>query len=160
VARDGLFESVQFVPRPPAEVFSFFSDLANLERITAPWTRFRNVPPVPRELRAGIVIRHRLRVAGLPFRWDSRIDAWEPPRRFVDVQTRGPFARLRHEHTFVPAPGGTIIWDRIEYAAPFGPLGTLVRALHVDRNLRRAFDYRRNAIAAILGAGGTGTPAR
>jgi hypothetical protein len=154
VARDGLFESVQFVPRPAAEVFAFFSDVANLERITAPWTRFRNVPPLPAEIRAGLVIHHRLRVAGLPFRWDSRIDAWEPPRRFVDVQVRGPFARLRHEHAFWPAPGGTLIVDRIEYAAPFGPLGTLARALYVDRNLRRIFDYRRSALAALLGPRG------
>lgn len=152
MARDSLFESVQYVPLPASQVFEFFADLRNLERITAPWTRFRNVPPVPAGLHAGLVVHHRLSVAGLPFLWDSRIDAFEPPRRFVDVQVRGPFARLRHEHVFVPAPGGTIIHDRIEYAAPLGPLGPLLRALFVDRNLRRAFDYRRRALAGLLAA--------
>jgi len=151
VVRDSLFESVQFVPRPPAEVFAFFADLSNLERITPPSAGFRNVEPVPRDLAAGTVIEHRLRVFGLlPFRWTSRIDAWEPGRRFVDVQVRGPFARLRHEHSFVPVPRGTLIWDRIEFAVPFGPIGEVVRRLYVGRALARAFAWRRRAVAELL----------
>ena len=32
--------------------------------------------------------------------WRTRINAWQPPHRFVDEQLRGPDRLGRHEHTF------------------------------------------------------------
>ena len=43
-----------------------------------------------------------------------------------------------------------MITDRVDYALPLGPLGTIAHVAFVRRDLRRIFDYRRDAIAAIL----------
>jgi ligand-binding SRPBCC domain-containing protein len=57
-----------------------------------------------------------------------------------------------HTHTFrADGEGATVLGDRVRYALPFGPAGELARALFVERDLERIFDYRRDAVAAALG---------
>ena len=70
----------------------------NLEAITPPWLGFRIVSPRPIELAEGALIEYRLRLHGIPVRWRTRIEVWEPPRRFVDVQLSGPYALWHHTH--------------------------------------------------------------
>jgi ligand-binding SRPBCC domain-containing protein len=99
--RDGLFtlETRLFLPRPLEIVFPFFADAGNLEILTPPWLRFEIVTPRPIAMRAGALIEYRLRLHGVPLRWQSEITAWEPPHRFVDEQRRGPYRAWIHEHT-------------------------------------------------------------
>ena len=52
-----------------------------------------------------------------------------------------------------PSSGGTLMTDRVRYAIPYGPLGALAHVAFVRRDLRRIFDYRRDAVAALLGDG-------
>jgi ligand-binding SRPBCC domain-containing protein len=138
-----ILETEMFVAAPLAQVFAFFSDARNLERITPPWLSFRVVTPPPLDMRPGLHIEYRLRVHGFPLRWQSEIAAWEPPHRFVDVQRVGPYRRWRHEHAFREVDGGTWARDRVEYAAPGG---WLAHRLFVDRDVRRIFEYRRGAL--------------
>jgi ligand-binding SRPBCC domain-containing protein len=148
VGREHLLERAQIVPAPPGEVFPFFADAANLERITPPWLRFRVATPAPIEMREGALIEYRLALHRLPLRWLTRIEAWEPGRRFVDVQLRGPYRLWHHTHTFEAAPGGgTLMRDRVRYALPLGPLGGAAHRLLVRRDLQRIFDHRERAIA-------------
>jgi ligand-binding SRPBCC domain-containing protein len=148
VGRQHLLEREQHIPAEPEEVFPFFADAANLERITPPWLRFRVVTPTPIDMREGALIEYRLALHGLPLRWLTRIEEWEPGRRFVDVQLRGPYSLWHHTHSFGPAAGGgTLMRDRVRYALPLGPLGGAAHALLVRRDLRRIFDHRERAIA-------------
>jgi ligand-binding SRPBCC domain-containing protein len=102
-------------------------------------------------MRTGTLIDYRLRLHGVPVRWRTRIEAWEPPERFVDVQVRGPYALWEHTHTFEPdGAHAVVIRDRVRYALPFGPLGRLAHALFVRRDLERIFDHRRRAVAYAL----------
>ena len=144
-------ERTQLVPRPRAEVFAFFADPWNLERITPPFLRFRILTPPPLEVKAGALIDYRLSLFGLPFGWRTVIEAWEPGVRFVDRQLRGPYRRWHHSHLFEDAPGGTRMTDRVEFELPLGPLGELARVLLVDRQLAAIFDHRRQAIGRLLG---------
>jgi ligand-binding SRPBCC domain-containing protein len=82
----------QVVPLRRAEVFAFFAEPRNLEAITPEFLRFQILPPVPCTLEVGSRIDYRLSLFGVPFRWRTRIAAWEPGYRFVDVQERGPYA--------------------------------------------------------------------
>ena len=88
------------VARRTSDVFPFFSDADNLERLTPPWLRFQVVTPGPIRLKVGTCIEYRLRIRGVPIRWISEITAWEPPHRFVDRQVRGPYRLWIHEHRF------------------------------------------------------------
>ena len=83
-------------------------------------------------------------------RWITAIRIWEPPHHFLDHQVRGPYRIWEHTHTFEAVEGGTLIADRIRYAIPYGPLGALAHVTFLQRDLRRIFDYRRDAVAALL----------
>ena len=140
----------QVVKRPLDEVFDFFAQAENLERITPPWLRFRVLTPAPIEMGSGTVIDYRLRLHRLPVRWTSRIELWERERRFVDQQVRGPYRFWRHMHEFVRVGLDTCVRDLVEYALPLGRPGDLVGMPVVRRDLARIFDYRRDAVARLL----------
>ena len=144
-------ERRQHVVGDTTEVFRFFADAYNLERITPPWLRFK-VRSRPREMAAGAEIRYSLRLHGLPISWVSRIDAWEPPRRFVDVQVKGPYRLWHHTHSLEPAGHHVLMLDAVRYALPFGPLGELLHRTLVRRDLERIFDYRHEAIERTFNA--------
>ena len=146
-------ERQQFVPRPRDEVFAFFSDAQNLEMLTPAFLNFRILTPLPLDMRSGILFDYQIRLGGIPMRWRTRIETFEAPVRFVDVQLAGPYRTWRHVHEFQDAPGGTLVTDRVDYALPFGFLGALVHRLFVRRALKRIFDYRQQRLAEIFPAG-------
>jgi ligand-binding SRPBCC domain-containing protein len=150
-----VLERRQRLDLPPERAFEFFAQALNLEAITPPWLRFRVVTPAPIEMRAGALIEYRLTLRGLPVRWRTRIEAWEPPLRFVDVQLRGPYRLWEHTHTFEAAGAdAVVIGDRVRYALPLGPLGRLAHAAFVRRDLERIFDYREQVVAERLAFNG------
>ncbi|HWO46646.1 MAG TPA: SRPBCC family protein [Solirubrobacterales bacterium] len=152
MARTHTLEREQRIDLPIEEAFAFYGDAHNLGRITPPWLGFAVVTPRPIEMGVGTLIEYRLRLHRVPVRWRTRIEAWEPPRRFVDAQVRGPYSLWEHTHTFAEdGSEGTIIRDRVRYAIPFGPLGELANRLLVRRDLRQIFDYRRDAVAREMG---------
>lgn len=145
-----VLEAEQWLPAPLDHVFPFFADAHNLEAITPPWLRFHVLTPAPIPMRVGQRIDYRLRVRGVPMRWQSEITAWNPPYRFVDEQRRGPYKRWHHEHLFMERDGGTAICDRVEYALYGGPLAPLVHAVLVKHDVERIFRYRGEAIERAL----------
>ncbi len=142
-----LLEREIVVARPLDEVFAFFADAFNLERITPPWLRFRILTLPPIEMREGLLIDYALRLHGVPIGWQSEITSWLPPAGFVDEQRRGPYRRWVHAHTFEERAGGTLVRDRVDYAVPGG---ALVDRLFVRRDLERIFAFRHEAIRSIL----------
>jgi ligand-binding SRPBCC domain-containing protein len=152
VSRTHILERTQVVPLPRAEVFSFFADPRNLEAITPAFLHFSILPPVPWSLDVDSRIDYRLSLFGVPFRWRTRIAAWVPGIRFVDVQERGPYALWHHTHTFADDGGGTRVSDRVEYRLPLGPLGEVAHPVLVRRTLARIFDHRQERVAELLGA--------
>lgn len=141
------FTSEQWLPRPLDEVFCFFADARNLERITPAWLRFRILTPAPIEMAVGTRIEYRLRIRGVPLRWESEITAWEPPHRFVDEQRRGPYRSWIHTHSFVADGQGTRILDEVDYSV-WG--GRVVDRLLVRRDVAKIFDYRHGVISKLL----------
>lgn len=146
-----LLERSQLVPRPRLEVFAFFADAHNLERITPPELHFEILTPAPIPMAPGSLIDYRLSLFGVPFRWRTLIEVFEPGVRFVDVQLRGPYRLWRHLHEFEDAPGGTLMRDRVEYALPLGPLGALAHVLFVRRQVDAIFRHRTVAVERLLG---------
>ena len=137
----------QWIPRTPEQLFPFFANPENLEQLPPPWLHFRIVSPRV-DIHAGARIDYRLRLHGVPLKWQSEITAWEPPFRFIDVQKRGPYRAWIHEHTFESRNGGTLMRDHVQYAVAGG---TLVRKCLVAPDLEKIFDFRRTRLESIFG---------
>jgi ligand-binding SRPBCC domain-containing protein len=102
-------------------------------------------------MKPGALIDYQLRLCGVPFRWKTRIETFEPASYFTDIQLSGPYRRWHHRHEFTKVPGGTEMKDIVDYELPLGSLGVAARWLLVGRALNRIFDYRRAAITEIFG---------
>jgi ligand-binding SRPBCC domain-containing protein len=143
------FTTELWLPRPREEVFAFFSDATNLDAITPGWLNFRTITPGPIAMQTGTLIDYKLRMRGIPLRWRSRITVWEPPRRFVDEQERGPYRLWVHEHQFEDCDGGTLICDRVRYAVPFD---FIAYRMFVRRDIEQIFAYREETLRKLFGA--------
>jgi ligand-binding SRPBCC domain-containing protein len=146
--RDYVLRARQWLPRRREEVFPFFADAYNLERITPSFLNFEVLTPRPIEMREGALIDYRLRLRGIPIRWRTRIAAWEPNERFIDEQIRGPYLKWEHEHTFEESAGGVVVGDRVAYRVPGG---ALVNRLVVQRDVERIFRHRQRVMADLFG---------
>ena len=140
----------QLVPRPLQEVFRFFSDAGNLQKITPPWLRFRILTPGPIEVHPGTLLDYRLQWHGFPIRWRTEIATWNPPDAFADQQLRGPYKLWHHTHTFTAEGGETRMVDVVRYQLPLGILGSIAHACGVRRDLEQLFDYREQAVASLF----------
>lgn len=149
-SRERVLEREQFFPHPIDGVFAPFADAGNLEAITPPWLHFRIISELPIAMKPGAIIEYRLRFHGVPVRWRTVIETWDPPHRFTDVQQRGPFALWHHTHTFERVEGGTLARDRVRYRVGFGPFGEIAHTLFVGRDLERIFDFRREAVLELV----------
>jgi NADH dehydrogenase len=149
----------QTVPADLDRVWSFFSDPANLARITPPSMDFTMRTAAPR-MAEGALIDYTVRpLFGVPLPWRTEIRDYAPPAGFRDIQVRGPYRRWEHTHTFAPVAGGTRIADRVAFELPFGPLGRLAHRWVVRAELERVFNHRARAIADIFEpAGHTADP--
>jgi ligand-binding SRPBCC domain-containing protein len=108
-------------------------------------------------MKEGVLIEYKIGLFGIPIRWRTRIETFEPISLFVDIQLNGPYRLWRHRHEFDSVPGGTEMRDRVDYVLPFGPLGSMVRWLFVRRTLDRIFDYRTEAIKKIFSESAAGS---
>jgi ligand-binding SRPBCC domain-containing protein len=142
----------QRLPGPPEAVFPFFADARNLEAITPPLLRFRLLTPEPIAMGAGTFLQYALRIRGVPVRWDTLIQEWEPPHRFVDVQVRGPYRLWHHTHELLPLDDGTatLMRDTVRYAMPLGLVGEVARRAVVTRDLDAIFAFRAERVPALL----------
>jgi len=149
-----LLERSQRIEVPVERAFAFYGDALNLEPMTPPWLHFEVTTPGRITMQAGTLLDYRLRLHGVPIRWQTSIEIWEPPHRFVDTQLKGPYAFWEHTHTFEPdGEDATISNDRVRYAIPYGPVGALAQVLFVRRDLRRIFDYRAEAAERLAKSG-------
>jgi ligand-binding SRPBCC domain-containing protein len=98
-------------------------------------------------MKAGTLIDYRLRIRGLPVRWQTEITAWQPPHRFVDEQKRGPYRLWVHEHRFESKAGGTLCTDHVRYAVPGGEW---VHRLFVRRDVERIFAFRAVRLGELM----------
>jgi len=147
-----VLQRSQTVTAPLDEVFAFFARPENLAEITPPGLDFAILTPSPIAMRPGTLVDYVVKVGGLPVRWRTLITTYEPPHRFVDEQILGPYSFWHHTHTFAALPGGgTRLGDTVRYGLPLGPLGDVVHALVVRRQLAGIFDHRRRVIADRFG---------
>lgn len=132
------------------ETFAFFERPANLPRITPPWLDFRILTPEPIVMRRGLILDYQVRIFGVRRPWRSLISEYDPPVGFRDEQVIGPYRVWDHRHRFWRDGDDTVIEDVVAYDPPGRLLGALLDRVAIRRQLRQIFDFRRQAIAALL----------
>ena len=142
-----LFKTQQTLKKPLTEVFDFFSDAHNLAMITPPWLHFEMLTPAPIEMVIGTRIDYRLKLRGIPIRWQSEITEWNPPHFFADKQRRGPYRLWHHIHTCEETEDGVVVGDVVEYAV-WGD--ELVNKFFVRPDIEKIFAYRTEQLDEIF----------
>jgi uncharacterized protein YbjT (DUF2867 family)/ligand-binding SRPBCC domain-containing protein len=150
MSKKHTLQSTQTVPADPDRVWQFFSNAANLGRITPRSMGFEVHTPDP-STESGSVIDYTVRpLFGIPTRWKTRIDDVEAPTLFRDVQAKGPYKSWVHEHRFTEVEGGVRMDDRVDYEMPLGPIGALGHRMAIRNQLEWVFDYRSTAVNNIF----------
>jgi ligand-binding SRPBCC domain-containing protein len=140
------------IKAPAAEVYAWHALPDALERLTPPGEHVEVVEKTGGIERGGRVV---LRFGRWPFRlrWVAEHQDFEQGRYFSDVQVSGPFARWKHTHTFEPdGPAACILEDRVEYALPFGSIGTWFAGKIVRGKIEKLFEYRHSTTAREIPA--------
>ncbi len=148
------FRRAQAVPLPVAECWRFFSNPANLSRITPPALGFRIRSELPPEIYPGLMLRYTVSpLLRVPMTWVTEITHVRKPEFFVDEQRVGPYKMWHHEHFFrAVASDATEVIDLVHYVPPLGAIGALLNVLVIRRQLTRIFDFRAEQLARLIDA--------
>lgn len=142
----------QLIPISLDEAWAFFSSPQNLDAITPDFLSFRIINGASEKMYSGQLVEYRIKAfPGVWLKWLTELKHIEEGHCFVDEQRFGPYKFWYHRHTFTPVEGGVRVEDLVTYSLPFGPLGELVRVLHVKRQLEEIFDYRIKAMEERFG---------
>ena len=144
-----ILYSEQFLPMSVEQVFPFFSEAKNLEKITPEWLNFNIQTVSTPSIEKNTKIEYQLKLHGIPFKWVTDIAVWEPPFRFVDNQLSGPYHLWYHEHSFEKVPGGTLMKDWVRFQLPLGKAG-MVGLPKVYSDVKAIFAYRTEIIEELL----------
>ncbi|NLR78793.1 SRPBCC family protein [Chitinophaga eiseniae] len=149
-------QRTQVIPAPQEEVWSYFSNPANLQHITPAAMRFIvTSAPYTGQVYPGQVITYKISpLAGIPREWMTEITHVSYLSYFVDEQRVGPYSIWHHEHHFEQVPGGVKMTDLVHYRLPLGWLGKLAHRLFVKQQLAMLFEYRYKAVERIFGPPG------
>ncbi len=142
---------IQTLPIDIEEAWGFFSNPANLCRITPEWLCFDIKSRDTDEMYPKMIIEYVIKaVAGIPMRWITEITHMEKPFFFVDEQRMGPYRFWHHQHLFRRSPQGTEMTDLIHYSMYLGFLAEPVRQLLVRPRLEQIFSFRKEALINIF----------
>ena len=143
-----LLEQTQLIEKSRTEVFSFFSDAHNLERLTPTFLNFKILTAAPIAMGQGTLIDYRLKLYGVPIKWRTEIETFEPESRFTDQQLQRPMPSGTISTTLKMQKKGTLMRHR---SLPCALLGFSVpshtRALRPT--LPRIFQFRNTAARGL-----------
>jgi len=132
------------------EAWEFFSNPANLQKITPPDMNFIIRTEVPEKIYPGLIIIYKVSpLLHIPMNWVTEITHVRKPLYFVDEQRSGPYSVWHHEHHFEEVPGGVMMTDRLFYKAPMGFIGNILDALLIHKRVEGIFRYRTRVLSGI-----------
>lgn len=148
--KDYILETSTTLDAPLEEVFAFFSDAQNLEKLTPKELSFQILTPMPIEMREGALIEYKINLSGVPFKWVTEITDWQPGKQFTDSQLKGPYAKWVHTHSFEAEGNRTKMHDRVEYLPKGWIFAPLITALFVRKKVEEIFGYRNSVLGKFF----------
>jgi len=134
-------ETFQYLPITCERAFVFFQNPKNLFDITPDWLDFRMVTNSEKVFE-GAEYDYYIRWFGVKLKWRTRIQTYNPPYDFTDIQIVGPYTKWEHTHIFKEQGNSTQMFDTVVYRIPFSYLGRAVHGLFVKNQLQDIFCYR------------------
>lgn len=147
-----VFHTSQIINTDIETCWAFFSDPANLARITPPYMKFIITFPQPMpEMYQGMIIKYKVSpLFGIPVDWITEISHVSKPNFFVDKQVKGPYSVWHHQHLFEETQNGVKITDIVTYSLPLGFIGDLIAGSMVRKKVESIFSYRRKIIESVF----------
>lgn len=143
----------QKLPLSIDKAWDFFSNPANLSKITPTWLNFQITSALPDKMYAGLIITYFVRpMLNIPQTWVTEITHVNEPNYFVDEQRFGPYKMWHHEHIFKQIDNNNILMeDIVSYAVPFGFIGRIANKLIISKKINEIFNYRREVLEKMFG---------
>ncbi|MCX6304803.1 MAG: SRPBCC family protein [Bacteroidetes bacterium] len=133
----------QFLPMTASEAWKFFSNPANLSRITPKKMNFVITSNLPEKVYPGLIITYKVSpLLNIPMTWVTEITQVNEPFYFVDDQRSGPYSIWHHEHHFESVENGVMMTDKLFYKVPFGLFGDMLDRMFIHRQVKGIFKYR------------------
>ncbi len=143
----------QFLTIGINEAWDFFSNPANLQKITPPDMGFKILSELPGNIYPGLIINYTVNAFyGFSVNWVTEITQAVEKRYFIDEQRFGPYKFWHHQHHFKEVNGGTITTDIVNYGLPFGIIGNFAHDLIVKGRLKEIFEYRKRVLIELFPA--------
>jgi ligand-binding SRPBCC domain-containing protein len=148
-----LLTAVQKIPANLPAVWSFFSNPANLKKITPAYMRFNVISKNLNDIiYAGQVIEYTVRpLFGIPLYWMTEITHVKDDEYFIDEQRYGPYSLWHHQHHFKKIENGIEMTDIVHYKIPLWLLGDAANALFIKKQLREIFSFRYQKTTEVFG---------
>lgn len=100
----------------------------------------------------GMIITYKISpLLGIKMNWMTEITHVADDQYFVDEQRFGPYALWHHQHHFKEIKGGVQMNDILNYAIPYGVIGTITNKVFVGNEVKKIFAYREKAIERLFG---------
>jgi ligand-binding SRPBCC domain-containing protein len=146
-------KTVQQIPIPLEEAWEFFSNPANLQKITQANMSFKTISKHHgKRMYAGQIIEYKVKpVLGIPLYWMTEIAHVQDQQYFIDEQRFGPYSLWHHQHHFKSIEGGVEMTDIVHYKLPFWILGDIANSLFVKKQLDEIFEYRYKKVEQLFG---------
>ncbi|MDD2851409.1 MAG: SRPBCC family protein [Desulfuromonadaceae bacterium] len=149
--RPFTIERTQILPITLKTAWDFFSNPANLVKITPPEMDFRITSPPQNTIHAGQIITYRVRpLMRIAVNWTTEITHVDPPYFFVDEQRFGPYRFWHHQHHFREVDSGVEMHDLVHYLLMYEQLSWLTNRLFVAPRLKAIFDYRNRMLIKLF----------
>ena len=134
------------------DAWNFFSNPANLSKITPNWLNFQVTSSLPEKMYAGLIVTYLVHpLFNIPQTWVTEITHIHEQNYFVDEQRFGPYKMWHHEHIFKETDNGKILMeDIVSYAVPFGFIGGIVNSIVISKKIKEIFEYRRKVLDKLF----------
>ena len=117
-------KTVQFLPITMDKAWEFFSNPANLAKITPSNLNFKILSQNLGAMYAGQIIEYKVSpLIGIKLHWVTEITHVQAKEYFVDEQRFGPYAFWHHKHFLKETKEGVEMYDEVHYKAPMGIVG-------------------------------------
>ena len=146
-------KTVQQLPVPLSQAWEFFSNPANLQKITPAKMGFKTISGNHGgKMYAGQIIEYTVKpVLGITLYWMTEITHVKDHEYFIDEQRFGPYSLWHHQHHFRSLKAGVEMTDIVHYKIPWRILGDIANTLFVKKQLDGIFEYRFKKVEELFG---------